>query len=164
MLILWFCWYGFNSGSVYHITAKGQATLAQNAAVNTTLAAASGAISALLARLWISERETGEPVFSLSDTLMGCLSGLVSITGGCAYVQSWASIIIGLISGLVYLAGSHLIILLGVDDAVDAVSISWDAFQHMINAANLIALHHHRNCCQNRFQSTCCVECGAVSA
>jgi hypothetical protein len=95
---------------------------------------------------------------------MGCLSGLVSITGGCGYVQSWASIIIGLISGLVYLAGSHLIILLGVDDAVDAVSISWDAFQHMINAANLIALHHHRNCCQNRFQSTCCVECGAVSA
>jgi Amt family ammonium transporter len=61
---------------------------------------------------------------------MGCIGGLVSITGGCAYVQSWASIVIGLVSGLVYLAGSRLIILLGVDDAVDAVSISRDAFQH----------------------------------
>ncbi len=127
MLILWFCWYGFNAGSVYYITTKDHAALAQNAAISTTLAPASGALSALLAKLWISERETGEPVFSLSDTLMGCISGLVSITGGCAYFQSWASIAIGFISGLVYLAGSRLIIRFGVDDAVDAVSISLNA-------------------------------------
>ncbi|KAL3796987.1 hypothetical protein ACHAW5_005022 [Stephanodiscus triporus] len=127
VFILWFCWYGFNTGSVYHITGEGAATLAQNAAVNTTLAAASGAISALFARVWISERETGEPVFSLCDTLMGCLSGLVSITGGCAFVPAWASIVIGLISGVVYLSGSRLMIRFGIDDAVDAIPI------HMLN-------------------------------
>jgi len=123
VLILWFGWYGFNTGSVYYITSKNQAALAQNAAVNTTLAAAGGTISALLAKAWLAERETGEAMFSLVDALMGCLSGLVSITGGCAYVESWAAIIIGVISGLLYLAGSRLMIRLGVDDAVDAIPV-----------------------------------------
>ncbi len=145
-MILWFCWYGFNTGSVYHITGKDHATLAQNAAVSTTLAASSGALSALLAKLWITERETGEPVYSLSDTLMGCLAGLVSITGSCAFIQAWAAIIIGLFSGLVYLSGSRLLIRLGIDDAVDAVSISRDTFQHdmMIQAPISLVLRHRR--------------------
>lgn len=123
VLILWFGWYGFNTGSVYYITSKNQAFLAQNAAVNTTLAAAGGTITALLAKAWWTERETGEAIFSLTDALMGCLSGLVAITGGCAYVESWAAIIIGLISGMLYLVGSHLMIRNGIDDAVDAIPI-----------------------------------------
>jgi len=123
ILILWFGWYGFNTGSVYYITSTNSALLAQNAAVNTTLAAAGGTISALLAKAWLVERETGEAMFSLADALMGCLSGLVSITGGCAYVESWAAIIIGLISGILYLAGSRLMIRIGIDDAVDAIPI-----------------------------------------
>lgn len=79
-----------------------------------------------MASAWLAERETGEPVYSLSDTLMGCLSGLVSITAGCAYVQSWASIIIGFVAGILYLAGSRLMIRFGIDDAVDAVCDSHD--------------------------------------
>jgi hypothetical protein len=79
-----------------------------------------------VASAWLAERETGEPVYSLSDTLMGCLSGLVSITAGCAYVQSWASIIIGFVAGILYLAGSRLMIRFGIDDAVDAVCDSHD--------------------------------------
>lgn len=135
VLILWFGWYGFNTGSVYLITVKDQAILAQNAAVNTTLSAASGAISALLAKAWLVERDTGEAIFCLSDALMGCLSGLVSVTGCCAYVESWAAIIIGLLSGLLYLAGSSWIIKLGIDDAVDAVSIIHQSFRlHNIDA------------------------------
>ncbi len=121
MLILWFGWYGFNTGSVYYITSKDQATLAENAAVNTTLAAACGTIAALLAKAWWIERETGEAIFVLSDALMGCLSGLVSVAGGCAYIESWAAIVIGFLSGLLYLAGSRLLIRFGIDDAVDAV-------------------------------------------
>ena len=123
VFILWFGWYGFNTGSVFYITSTSKASLAQNAAVNTTLAAASGTISALLAKAWIVERETGEAIFSLGDALMGCLSGLVSITGGCAYVESWAAIVIGLVSGLLYLAGSRAMVRAGVDDAVDAVRV-----------------------------------------
>jgi Amt family ammonium transporter len=74
-----------------------------------------------MASAWLAERETGEPVYSLSDTLMGCLSGLVSITGCCAYVPSWASIVIGFVSGILYLVGTRLMIRFGIDDAVDAV-------------------------------------------
>ena len=99
--------------------------------MNTTLAAAAGTISSLLAKAWLIERETGEAIFSLTDALMGCLSGLVSITGGCAYVESWASIVIGLVSGLLYLAGSMLMIKIGVDDAVDAVSGTLFIYIHL---------------------------------
>ena len=164
-MILWFCWYGFNTGSVYPITGKDHATLAQNAAVSTTLAASSGALSALLAKLWITERETGEPVYSLSDTLMGCLAGLVSITGCCAYIQAWAAIIIGLVSGLVYLSGSHLLIRLGIDDAVDAVSFSRYTFHHAmtIKATNLICIFPPLILCRDRSRSTCSVEFGVLS-
>ena len=62
-------------------------------------------------------------MFSLSDALMGCLSGLVSITGGCAFMESWAAIIVGLLSGVLYLWGTNLMIRLGIDDAVDAIPI-----------------------------------------
>lgn len=123
VLVLWFGWYGFNTGSVYYITSKSHSVLAQNAAVNTTLAAASGSIASLLAKAWLTERNTGEAHFFLADALMGCLSGLVSITGSCAYVESWAAIIIGLVSGLLYLAGSLFMVRIGVDDAVDAIPI-----------------------------------------
>ncbi|KAL7534457.1 hypothetical protein ACHAXR_005893 [Thalassiosira sp. AJA248-18] len=123
VLILWFGWYGFNTGSVHYITNKDQAFLAQNAAVNTTLAAAGGTITALLAKSWLVERETGEAHFYLTDAIMGCLIGLVSITGSCAYVESWAAIVIGLVSGILYLIGSRLMIRIGIDDAVDGVPV-----------------------------------------
>lgn len=121
--ILWFGWYGFNTGSTYFITSKERAFLAQNAAVNTTLAAAAGTVSALLIKAWSVERHTGETKFSLTDALYGCLSGLVSITGGCAIVESWAAITIGLVAGMIYLAGSSLLIRIRIDDAVDAIPI-----------------------------------------
>mmetsp|Transcript_42 Transcript_42/g.99 ORF Transcript_42/g.99 Transcript_42/m.99 type:complete len:558 (+) Transcript_42:209-1882(+) len=123
VFILWFGWYGFNAGSVYYITIKSNSVLAQNALVNTTLSAAAGCISALLAKAWLSERITGEATFSLTDALWGCLSGLVSVTGGCAVMRSWSSIVVGLISGLIYLWGSSVLVKLRVDDAVDAIPI-----------------------------------------
>mmetsp|Transcript_29948 Transcript_29948/g.67592 ORF Transcript_29948/g.67592 Transcript_29948/m.67592 type:complete len:391 (-) Transcript_29948:683-1855(-) len=123
VFILWFSWYGFNAGSVYSITAKNHPLLAENAAVNTTLAAAGGTVSALLVKVWLVERRTGETLFSLSDALMGCLSGLVSITGGCAFMESWAAIIVGLLAGVLYLWGTDLMIRFGIDDAVDAIPI-----------------------------------------
>ena len=40
----------------------------------------------------------------------GILVGAVSITAGCAMVQSYAAVIIGMIGGLVYLAGSKCLV------------------------------------------------------
>ena len=53
----------------------------------------------------------------------GCLTGLVAITAGCASVDTWAAVVIGIVSGWVYMFASKLIIRLRIDDAVDAIPV-----------------------------------------
>ena len=53
----------------------------------------------------------------------GLLAGLVAITGGCAYVEPWASIIIGIVASLLYLLTSKLLIRLHIDDPLDAFAV-----------------------------------------
>ena len=116
-----------------------------------------------MASAWLSERQTGEPVYSLSDTLMGCLSGLVSITAGCAYVDAWAAIIIGFISGILYLVGVRLMTRFGIDDAVDAVRDSHDTISfYLIHKSCLSSVFLLLSLLLNRSQSTCFVEYGVV--
>jgi len=74
--ILWFAWYGFNAGSIQYIsgetgTGYPQFAISALAAVNTTLAASAGCISALFMNLYWSEHKTGEPVFDLLMALNG---------------------------------------------------------------------------------------------
>ena len=45
---LWFGWYGFNPGSAAFISSANRGEVAALAAVNTTLAACAGAVSAML--------------------------------------------------------------------------------------------------------------------
>ena len=59
----------------------------------------------------------------------GCLTGLVAITAGCATVETWAAVIIGVFAGFFYLCGSKLLIKLRIDDAVDAIPV------HMVGGA-----------------------------
>lgn len=51
------------------------------------------------------------------------LSGLVAITAGCATVETWAAVLIGVAAGWVYLAFSKLLVRLRIDDAVDAIPV-----------------------------------------
>lgn len=119
--ILWFCWYGFNPGSTQTVFQHGN--IASIAAATTTLAAAAGGISALCLEVIYIERKTGEATFNLTTALNGCLSGLVAITGACAYVDLWASVLIGTLSGFVYLASSYGMEKFHIDDAVDAIPV-----------------------------------------
>lgn len=50
-------------------------------AINTTLAAASGAVTTLFINTVVQERLTGEVTYNLQYAMNGCLSGLVAITG-----------------------------------------------------------------------------------
>lgn len=59
----------------------------------------------------------------------GCLTGLVAITAGCATVETWAAVVIGIFSGFFYLVGSRLLVRLRIDDAVDAIPV------HMVGGA-----------------------------
>lgn len=147
--ILWFGWYGFNAGSIVTIagrtTASGYPTahIAALASINTTLSGSAGCISALFTRLYLNERRTGEATFDLSVALNGTISGLVAITGGCAYVEPWVSLVIGLVSGWVYLFASNLMTRRCLDDAVDAIPVHFANGMWGILAVGLFASEKH---------------------
>jgi len=114
-LILWFGWYGFNCGSTVAVSgAMGTGALV---AVTTTLAAAAGGLTTstlgrLLHRKW-----------NIGLVCNGILAGLVSITAPCSVVAPGSAIIIGVIGGLLYYGFSQLMIILKIDDPLDAAAV-----------------------------------------
>ena len=113
-LILAFGWFGFNAGSTLAASDPRIAIIA----VNTMLASAGGALSALL-YLW--ERH-GKPDIAMACN--GLLGGLVAITAPCAFVTPEAAMLIGLIAGLIVVAAvitleRHL----RIDDPVGAIAV-----------------------------------------
>ncbi len=112
VFILWLGWFGFNPGST---TAVGgdMAVIA----VTTNLAAAAGAIGAMVTA-WI---KFGKPDAGMS--LNGALAGLVSITAPCYNVSPISAIIIGFIGGIIVVISVLAIENIGVDDPVGAVSV-----------------------------------------
>ena len=74
--------YGFNGGSALLATdAPDTGALAARTAVNTTLAAAFGASTALFTgALWNGQK--GELAFELPLAMNGALGGLVAVTSG----------------------------------------------------------------------------------
>jgi Amt family ammonium transporter len=97
--------------------------VASRAAVTTTVGAGAGAISALIAKLYLEERRTGETNFSALAALNGALSGAVCITPGSGVLEPWAAVLMGALAGIAYLGGSELLIRLRIDDAVDAIPV-----------------------------------------
>jgi Amt family ammonium transporter len=112
VFILWFGWYGFNPGS----TTTGDTSIAL-IAVTTTLAAAAGAVAAMLAT-WIKYGKS-----DIGMTLNGALAGLVGITAGCANVSPFSAVIIGLVAGVLVLFSVLFFDKIKVDDPVGAVSV-----------------------------------------
>ncbi|ADI73982.1 ammonium transporter [Methanohalobium evestigatum Z-7303] len=113
-LILAFGWIGFNGGSTLDATDAYMNLVI----VNTFIAAAAGAVSAMLVT-WV---KTGKPDPSL--TANGLLAGLVAITAPCGSVENWAALIIGTIGGIIVYAGVMFNEnVLKVDDPVGAISV-----------------------------------------
>jgi ammonium transporter, Amt family len=113
--ILWFGWYGFNPGSTLAIV--GASEVASRAAVTTTISAAFAGISTMLLAYGHSK------VWNLQASLNGVLGGLVSITSGCATVDPWAAMLIGILGGGVYYGSSLLLLKFEIDDPVDAAPV-----------------------------------------
>ena len=114
VFILWFGWFGFNPGSTLGV---GDGQLISLVAANTNLAAAAGGISAM-ATVWIV---LGKP--DLSMAMNGALAGLVAITAPCAFVDPWAAILIGMVGGVLVVAGVLTLDRLKVDDPVGAFPV-----------------------------------------
>ncbi len=117
VLILWLGWFGFNGGS--QLAWGGDDTVAAGSVIiNTNIAAAIGAISALFFT-WV---KYGKP--DISMTLNGALAGLVGITAGCGAVSAFGALWIGLICGiLVVLSIEFIDKTLKIDDPVGAISV-----------------------------------------
>lgn len=106
--ILFFGWFGFNINSD---------SLGLNA-VNTLLAGAAGATAAM----YVTLVRTGKANVEMACN--GSLAGLVGITAGCAYVDPWGAVVIGLIAGVIMIFGVGFVKnVLKVDDPVGAVTV-----------------------------------------
>jgi Amt family ammonium transporter len=115
--LLWFGWYGFNPGST--LSAMDFQGIGRIAA-NTTLAACTGSLAAMLCALWIGPFK-GK--FDTGFALNGMLAGLVAITCPCYWVSPFGSLILGTVAGIIVFGGVYLLEYLRIDDPVGAVSV-----------------------------------------
>jgi Amt family ammonium transporter len=116
-LILWLGWFGFNPGSTMAADADAIAKIA----LNTTMAAAAGALAAT-AVAWIA---LSKP--DLSMVLNGTLAGLVAITAPCNNVNVPSAVLIGLIAGVLVVYAVLFFDSVKIDDPVGALSV------HLVN-------------------------------
>jgi Amt family ammonium transporter len=113
VFLLWLGWFGFNGGSVL----SADPGLVSLVFVTTSLAAASGVIGAMLTSWSVQHKP------DLSMVLNGALAGLVGITAGADVVSVNASILIGLIAGIIVVGSVLYIDRAKLDDPVGAVSV-----------------------------------------
>ncbi|GAA0374490.1 ammonium transporter [Bacillus horti] len=113
VLVLWVGWFGFNAGST---TAVDDGFFGF-VALNTNLAAAAGAVAALIIS-WIALGKSDVPTI-----LNGALAGLVAITASCAFVAPWAALVIGLVGGVLVFYSMKLLDKLNIDDPIFAISV-----------------------------------------
>ena len=114
MFILWFGWFGFNTGS----TVGADVDAISVVAANTGLAAAAAVIGATVCA-WL---RFGKPDVTMA--LNGALSGLVAITGACAFVEPWAAVLFfGFLPGIVVVFSVLMFDRLQIDDPVGAISV-----------------------------------------
>jgi Amt family ammonium transporter len=115
--ILAFGWFGFNPGSTLGASGNGALRIG-SIATNTMLAGMAGSFGAML-YMWL---RYGKPDASMSGN--GLLAGLVAITAPSGFVNPVASVIIGLIAGvLVCVSVEFVDRVLKVDDPVGAISV-----------------------------------------
>ncbi len=111
--ILWFGWFGFNSGSTMALVPD----IAHIAAA-TNIAGASGGIVAMMTAWWMFKKP------DVSMALNGVLGGLVGITASCAFVSLGSAIWIGVIAGfLVVVSVVFIDQVLHIDDPVGAIAV-----------------------------------------
>jgi Amt family ammonium transporter len=110
--ILWLGWFGFNAGSTVAATVDIGLI-----ALNTHLAAAAGAVGAVL-MMALSQRQV-----LMTATVNGSLGGLVGITAGCASMEPGFAAITGLVAGVLVVIGGYTMDKLRLDDVVGAVPV-----------------------------------------
>ena len=110
--LLWFGWFGFNAGS-----ALGANGIAGLAFLNTQVAAAAALIG------WILVEKIRNGHATTLGAASGAVSGLVAITPACAFVAPWAAVVIGFLAGVICSVAVGMKYLFNFDDSLDVVGV-----------------------------------------
>ena len=111
--LLWFGWFGFNAGS--ELAADG---VAASAFLVTNTSAATGALAWMFAE-WIHNKKP-----TVLGIASGIVAGLVAITPAAGFVGLSASLVIGLVAGVLgFFSVAVLKQKLGYDDSLDAFGV-----------------------------------------
>jgi Amt family ammonium transporter len=115
--ILWLGWFGFNGGSQLAAGTVGDITDVSRIFANTNMAAAAGAVVALI----LTQIQYGK--VDLTMVLNGALAGLVSITAEPLAPSLFMSLVIGGIGGIIVVYTVPLLDKLKIDDVVGAIPV-----------------------------------------
>ena len=86
-------------------------------ALNTNLAAGAGAVAATLIS-WMVLGKSDVPTI-----LNGALAGLVAITASCAFIDTWAAVVVGFLAGLLVFYSARFFEKKKIDDPIYALSV-----------------------------------------
>lgn len=115
--ILWLGWFGFNGGSQLAAGTVGDITDVGRIFANTNMAAAAGAVAALI----MSQVMYKKP--DLTMVLNGALAGLVSITASPLEPTLFGSLWIGAVGGIIVVFAVPMLDKFKIDDVVGAIPV-----------------------------------------
>lgn len=115
--ILWLGWFGFNGGSQLAMGTISDVSDVARIFANTNMAAASGAIVALVATQLMYKK------VDLTMVLNGALAGLVSITAEPLAPSLFQTLIIGGVGGVIVVFAVPMLDKLKIDDVVGAIPV-----------------------------------------
>ncbi|UJQ95997.1 ammonium transporter [Mariluticola halotolerans] len=117
MFILWLGWFGFNGASQLAMGTVSDVTDISRIFANTNLAAAAGAVSALILVQIIYKK------VDVTMVINGALAGLVSITAEPLAPSVPAALLIGAVGGVIVVFAVPLLDKLKIDDVVGAIPV-----------------------------------------
>ncbi|MES0826656.1 ammonium transporter [Ruegeria sp. SCP11] len=115
--ILWLGWFGFNGGSQLAMGTIGDMADISRIFANTNMAAAAGAVAALI----LTQVMYGK--VDLTMVLNGALAGLVSITAEPLAPSLFQALIIGAIGGVIVVLTVPMLDRMKIDDVVGAIPV-----------------------------------------
>jgi Amt family ammonium transporter len=115
--ILWMGWFGFNGASQLAMGTISDADAVAQIFANTNMAAAAGAVAALILTQLLYKK------VDLTMVLNGALAGLVSITAGPLDPTLFGALWIGAVGGVIVVFAVPFLDKLKIDDVVGAIPV-----------------------------------------
>ncbi|SFE32536.1 ammonium transporter [Roseivivax sediminis] len=115
--ILWLGWFGFNGGSQLAMGTVGDVSDVSRIFANTNMAAAAGAVTALI----MTQLMYGKA--DLTMVLNGALAGLVSITAEPLAPSLFGALWIGAVGGIIVVLTVPMLDKMKIDDVVGAIPV-----------------------------------------